>query len=132
MATLYLTTIIGTGSQTDPFRPAGFDGFPYAVLMNQVSKPGCIVYSPRDDVDVPDQKAVTPMQTRASHADLVAWADSTIPTASERNVLDAWAGSGGLARLPAGSEAWTWAECLHYFARQVNPGASLAALSTIG
>lgn len=123
MTTVYAAHVTGDGlSPATAFRPAGFDGLRWVILMLDQNRSRCLLVSSSDTVTGPN---VVSLVTGASWSALLSWARATSPPAHERNVLGTWISSAGLTALT--SSQVNWFDCLTYVARQVNPAADLSA-----
>lgn len=122
MPSVYLATVTGDGSShATAFRPSGFDGVPYVCLMIDPGKSRAVIVSSNDSIT---GAGITQLVTAASWAALRTLATSTNPSAGQRTAANAWLTNKGYSTL-TGAQV-TWAQCIHFIARQVNPDADLA------
>jgi hypothetical protein len=128
VATVYTANVTGDGtSPSTAFRPTGFDGHPFSVLMLDpgVAKK-CMVVSSQDTIT---GTGISALITRSTWPDLLDWARTHNPTTAQRNAMNTWLTGAGLATLTAAQV--NWFDCIQYAAQQVNPAADLANTSVI-
>jgi hypothetical protein len=128
MASLYLTNVTGNGQTTaTAWRPAGFDGKRYAVLMMDEIKGKAVVFSPDDTVT---GTGITRFLQAANRAALVNLAKTTGPTAGQRTTITNWCTNAGYT-VPNYSGSPTWWTVVHFLARQVNGTADLDGINAV-
>jgi hypothetical protein len=120
MASVYLVNVIGDGVTMDTaYRPDVPDGTVYTCLMLHPAKMRALILSPTDAI-----VGATRLVQAADVPALRAKAKTTSPTAAQRTTIQTWMTANGYGTLPAGV---TWAQVIHFIARQVNPAADLDA-----
>lgn len=124
MASLYLANVTGDGaSPATAWRPAGFDGHRFAVLMVDQVKGRAVVFSPEDGIT--GTGIVTLLQA-ADRASLGTLARNTSPSPAQLNAAKTWCTNAGYPVPQAASP--TWWQTIHYIAQLVNPTADLSAV----
>lgn len=122
MASIYVAAITGDGATLETaWRPSGFDGKKFAVLMTDEIKRRAIVYSPDDTVA---GAGITQFLQAEDRPSLIALAKSTGPGAGQRTAITNWLTAAGYT-VPSYSGNPTWWTVLHFIARQVSPEADL-------
>ncbi len=114
MPALYRTTQTGEGTQASPYRAQGFDGEAFTTLMIGRKRPAMMVVA--NNVNITG--APTKMLEAPTLAELKTLAKTTFPTAQERQSLNAWANSQGLAQT---TNAMNWMESVNFVVQQVSP-----------
>lgn len=123
MTSLYLADVAGDGSSlATAFRPSGFDGKTFSVLMIDQVQQKAIIYSPDDSIT---GAGITNFLSAGSRPALITLAQSTSPTAGQRNAIVTWCTNAGYT-VPSVVGNPTWWTVLHYIAHQVNGAADLA------
>lgn len=122
MASIYVANVTGDGETlATAWRPSGFDGKRYAVLMSDEVHGKCIVFSPDDTVTGTGIQRFLQAANRAALLDL---AKTTSPTAGQRTTITNWCTNAGYT-VPNYTGNPTWWTVLHFIARQVNGDADL-------
>lgn len=119
MASLYLANVTGNGlTPATAWRPSGFDGQRFTVLMVDEIKGRCVVYSPTDTIT---GVGITRILNAANRPGLIAFAQNNSPSVAQLNTVRTWCTNAGYT--PPTMD--TWWNVVHFVARQVNPTADL-------
>ena len=124
MPGVYLCNVIGDGQSVETaFRPDVPAGTQFVCLMIHEAKAKALILSAADAITHP---GVITLVSAATKAQLRELATTTSPNATRRNQINTWLTNNGYQTITAGM---TWAQAIHYVARQVNPDADLLKTS---
>lgn len=122
MASIFVANVTGNGSTADSaFRPSGFNGERYAVLMLDETNGKCLVFSPNDAI------VGTGIQRLVQAADrqaLLAACRTTSPNAAQRTAIANWCTNAGY-QVPNYAGNPTWFQVITFLARLVSPAADV-------
>lgn len=125
MSSVYACPVTGDGSSLATAHRPQFTPMdaPFAVLMldGRTDRQRALVLSSDDALT---GVGVTKLLAAASLSDLRSLAATTAPSKAQRTSFGSWLTGAGYVTLTAAQVSW--ADCIHFAARQVNPAADLS------
>lgn len=121
MSSVYVANVTGDGlSSQTAYRPNGFDGKTFSVLMIDRVKSKALLLSQDDTVT---GTGITNLLTASSVSALRAFASTNSPTLAQRTALTSWLTTNSYVVLTSAQVSWL--DCFNFIGRQVNTAADL-------
>jgi hypothetical protein len=120
VSSIYVCNVVGDGVTPETAYRPSFPS-PFSCLFIDQARGKGLIISPDDSATGTGVNRLVQAPTLTA---LRNKAKTTNPTGAQRTALNTWLTNGGYQPLTTQT---TWAECIHFAARQVNPAADLDA-----